>query len=92
MGENPNGRQTLTSLQGPLGDFVAKRAQTGPVESGHLDLIVGPDDEVLQKQVGHVWTGDVLELVVHRQPGQTVPNEPETSQGLREAAVLQTSC
>lgn len=78
--EHPDGRRTLTSLQRPLGDFVAKRAQTRPVVSGHLDLIVGPDDEVLQKQVSHVWTGDVLELVVHRQPSQTVPNKPDINQ------------
>lgn len=99
MREHPDGRRTLTSLQRPLGDFVAKRAQTRPVVSGHLDLIVGPDDEVLQKQVSHVWTGDVLELVVHWQPSQTVPNKPDINQvifhrmrGFSEAAVLQTSC
>lgn len=67
----------LTSLQRPLRHLVAKRAQTGPVVSSHLDLIVGPDDEVLQEQVGHVWTGDVLELVVHRQPAQSVPSKPQ---------------
>lgn len=93
MTENPDGRQTLTSLQRPLGDFVAKRAQTRPVVSGHLDLIVGPDDELLQKQVSHVWTGDVLELVVHRQPGQTVPNKPQISQGIfHTSAGLQRGC
>lgn len=70
----------LTSLQRPLGDFVAKRTQTRPVVSSHLDLIVGPDDEVLQEQVRHFWTGDVLELVVHRQPSQTVPNKAKINQ------------
>ena len=67
--------RALTSLQSPLGDFVAESAQTRPVVGGHLDLIVGPDDEVLQQQVGHFWTGDVLHLVVDRQPSQTVPEK-----------------
>lgn len=65
--------RALTSLQGPLGDFMAESAQTCPVIGGHLDLIVSPDDEVLQQQVGHIRAGNVLNLVVHRQPGQTVP-------------------
>lgn len=51
---------------------MAESAQPRPVVRSHLNLIVGPDDEVLQEQVGHIWTGDVLDLVVHRQPGQTV--------------------
>lgn len=67
--------RALTSLQSPLGDFVAESSQTRPVVGSHLDLVVGPDDEVLQQQVGHIWAGDVLDLVVDRQPGQTIPEE-----------------
>lgn len=65
----------LTSLQSPFCDFMAVGAPARSVIGRHLDLIVGPDDEVLQQQVGHIWTGDVLDLVVDRQPGQTVPEE-----------------
>lgn len=64
----------LTSLQGPLGDLVAEGAQTGTVVGRHLDLIVGPDDEILQQQVGHIWTGDVPDLVIPWQTCQPVPN------------------
>lgn len=62
----------LTSLQSPLSDFVAESTQTRPVVRRHLNFIVSPDDEVLQQQVGHIWTGNVLDLVVHWQPSQTV--------------------
>lgn len=63
----------LTSLQSPLSDLMAERAQTCPIVGSHLNLIVSPDDEVLQQQVGHIMAGNVLDLVVHRQPSETVP-------------------
>lgn len=69
--------RVLTSLQRPLRHLVAKGPQAGPVVGSHLDLVVGPDDQVLQEQVGHVRAGDVLELVVHRQPGQAVPSKAQ---------------
>lgn len=55
-----------TSLQCPLGDFAAVDAQPGAVVGGHLDLIIGPDDEVLQQQVVDVSIRDVLKLVPNR--------------------------
>lgn len=55
-----------TSLQGPLGDFAAVDAQPGAVVGSHLDLIIGPDDEVLQQQVVDVSIRDVLKLVPNR--------------------------
>lgn len=39
----------------------------------NLDLIVGPDDEVLQEQAGLVRVGDVFHLTVNWKPRQTVP-------------------
>lgn len=51
---------------------MAESTQPRSIVCSHLNLIVGPDDEVLQEQVGHIWTGNVLDLVVHRQPGQAV--------------------
>lgn len=63
----------LTSLQSPLSDFMAENAQTCPIVGSHLNFIVSPDDEVLQQQIGHIWAGNVLDLVVHRQPSETVP-------------------
>lgn len=62
----------LTSLESPLGDFMAENPKSRPVVSRHLNFIVCPDDEVLQEQRGHIWTGDVLDLVIHRQPGEAV--------------------
>ncbi|TNN35607.1 hypothetical protein EYF80_054228 [Liparis tanakae] len=62
---------TFPGAMSPLSDFMAEGAQTRPVVGRHLNLIVSPDDEVLQQQVGHIGTGDVLHLVVHRQPSQT---------------------
>lgn len=38
----------LTSLQGPFGDLVAVGAPACAVVGGDLDLVIGPDDEVLQ--------------------------------------------
>lgn len=60
--------QRLTSLQGPLGDFVAVGAPPCSVVGGHLDLIVGPDDEVLQEQAALVRVGDIFHLAINRQP------------------------
>lgn len=62
-----------TSLQRPLGDFAAVDTEPGAVVGRHLDLVVGPDDEVLQQQVVDVGVRDVLELVPDGQPGQAVP-------------------
>lgn len=36
----------LTSLQGPLSNLMAESAQTCPIVGSHLNLIIGPDDEV----------------------------------------------
>lgn len=58
----------LTSLQGPFGDFVAVGAPPRPVVGSHLDLIVGPDDEVLQEQAALVRVGDIFHLAINRQP------------------------
>lgn len=55
-----------TSLQRPLGDFAAVDTQPGAVVGSHLDLIIGPNDEVLQQQVVDVSIGDVLKLVPNR--------------------------
>lgn len=63
----------LTSLQGPLSNLMAESAQTCPIVGSHLNLIIGPDDEVFQQQCGHIWAGNVLDLVVHRQPSETIP-------------------
>ena len=62
-----------TSLQRPLGDFTAVDPQPSAVVSSHLDLVVGPNDEILQQQVVHISIRDVLKLVPHGQPGQAVP-------------------
>lgn len=69
-----------TSLQGPLCHLHAVDPQAGAVVGGHLDLIVGPDDEVLQEEVVDLGVGDVLELVPHGQPGQAVPGDREPSE------------
>lgn len=62
----------LTSLESPLSDFMAENPQACPIVGRHLNLIVSPDDEVFQEQGGHIWAGDVLDLVIHRQPGEAV--------------------
>lgn len=69
-----------TSLQRPLGHLHAVHPQAGAVVRRHLDLVVGPDDEVLQEQVVDVGVGDVLELVAHGQPGQAVPGHEGPSE------------
>lgn len=69
----PRSRSPPTSLQRPLGDFAAVDTQPGAIVGGHLDLVVGPDDEVLQQQVVDVRIRDVLKLVPDGQPGQAVP-------------------
>lgn len=62
-------RQTgLTSLQGPFGDLVAVGAPARSVVGRHLDLVIGPDDEVLQQQAGLVWVGDVFHLAIDWKP------------------------
>lgn len=71
---------------------MAERAQARPIVGSHLDLVVGPDDEVLQEQVGHIWTGDVLELVVHWQSSQTVPNKAKIIQGLLQTDTWVQGC
>lgn len=58
----------LTSLQGPFGDFVAVGAPARAVVGRDLDLVIGPDDEVLQQQAGLVWTGDVFHLAINWKP------------------------
>lgn len=64
-----------TSLQRPLCHLHAVHPQASAVVRRHLNLIVGPDDEVLQEQVVDISIGDVLELVAHGQPGQAVPGD-----------------
>ena len=58
----------LTSLQSPFSDFVAVGSPARSVIGRHLDLIVGPDDEVLQEQAALVRVGDVFHLAVNRKP------------------------
>lgn len=60
-------------MQGPFSDFVAIGAPACSIIGCHLDLVVGPDDEVLQEQTGLVWVGDVFHLAIHWKPRQTVP-------------------
>lgn len=55
-----------TSLQRPLSDFAAVDAQPGTVVGSHLDLIISPNDEVLQQQVVNISIRDVLKLVPNR--------------------------
>lgn len=76
-------------MQSPFCNFVAVDTQTGTVVRRHLDLVVGPDNEVLQQQVGHVRIGDVLVLNVHRHASQTVPAEPE---GVEQWSERNTEC
>lgn len=64
-----------TSLQRPLCHLHAVHPQASAVVRCHLDLIVGPDDEVLQEQVVDISIGNVLELVAHGQPSQAVPGD-----------------
>ena len=52
---------------------MAEGAQPGAIVGRHLDLVVGPDDEFLQQQVGHVGGGDVHDLVVTGQTREPVP-------------------
>lgn len=78
-----NGEALPTSLQRPLSHLHAVHPQAGAVVCRHLNLVVGPDDEVLQQQVVDLGVGDVLELVAHGQPGQAVPGD----RGLSELPV-----
>lgn len=58
----------LTSLQGPFGDFVAVGAPARAVVGRDLDLVIGPDDEVLQQQTGLVRIRDVFHLAINWKP------------------------
>lgn len=58
----------LTSLQGPFGDFVAVGAPARSVVGRDLDLVIGPDDEVLQQQTGLVRIRDVFHLAINWKP------------------------
>lgn len=58
----------LTSLQGPFGDFVAVGAPARSVVSRDLDLVIGPDDELLQQQTGLVRVRDVFHLAINWKP------------------------
>lgn len=88
----PWSRSPPTSLQCPLGDFAAVDTQTGAVVGGHLDLVVGPDDEVLQQQIVDVSVCDVLKLVPDGQPGQAVPKGREEGRGWRAGDSLMGTC
>lgn len=68
VGTNFIQNDALTSLQRPFGDFVAVGAPARSVIGGHLDLIVGPDDEVFQEQAGLVRVRDIFHLTVNREP------------------------
>lgn len=63
----------LTSLQSVFCDWATVDAQAGAGVGSHLDLVLGPDDQVLQQTVVGLWAADVLLLVVPRQTRQTVP-------------------
>lgn len=58
----------LTSLQRPFSHFVAIGAPACSIIGCHLNLIVGPDDEVLKEQAGLVWVGDVFHLAIYWKP------------------------
>lgn len=67
-----------TSLQSVLGDGAAVDAQAGSGEGSHLDLVLCPDDQILQQAVVGLRAADVLLLVVPWQPSQTVPTHTRT--------------
>lgn len=71
----------LTSLQGPLGHFGTEHSQAGFIKRGHLDLVIGPDNEVLQEQAAEIRVGQVSILVIHRQAGQAVSGQKDTIKG-----------
>lgn len=47
---------------------MAVGAPARSVIGRHLDLIVGPDDEVLQEQTALIGAGDVFHLTINREP------------------------
>lgn len=65
--------QGLTSLQRVLSDRLTEDAQACPGVCGHLNLILGPDDELCDQAVVDLRTGDVLLLVLSREPCEPVP-------------------
>lgn len=63
----------LTSLQSVFCDRATVHAQAGSSVGSHLDLVLGPDDQLFQQTVVGLWAADVLLLIVPWQAGQTVP-------------------
>src|SRR4029434_5812146 len=53
---------SLTPLQRVLCDRLAVDSQAGCRVGCHLDLVLSPDDELLQQAVVHLRTADVLHL------------------------------
>lgn len=52
---------------------MAVGAPAGSIIGRNLNLIVGPDDKVLQEQTGLVWVSDVFHLTINWKPWQAVP-------------------
>lgn len=52
---------------------MAVGAPAGSIIGRNLNLIVGPDDKVLQEQTGLVWVSDVSHLTINWKPWQAVP-------------------
>ena len=69
----------LTSLQSVLCDGAAVVSEAGAGVGGHLDLVLGPDDQVAQQAVVGLRAADVLLLVVSRQPRQAIPEPTHTN-------------
>lgn len=65
----------LTSLQSVFCDGATVDTQAGASVGSHLDLVLGPDDQVFQQTVVGLWAADVLLLIVPWQTCQTVPAE-----------------
>lgn len=57
---------SLTSLQSVLCDRAAVDAKAGSGVGSHLDLVLGPDDQIFQQTVVGLGAADVLLLVVPR--------------------------
>lgn len=71
--ESVTEERNLTSLQRVLSDGLTEDAQACPGICSHLNLILGPDDELCDQTVVDLRAGDVLLLVLSREPRKPVP-------------------
>lgn len=78
-----------TSLQSVLSDRAAVDSEAGSCVRSHLDLVLCPDDQILQQTVVRLWAADVLLLVVPWQPCQTVSTHTETPVNQLDCRVVQ---